>query len=107
MILSCLPSPDPAPLPLEILEDLVWPHQTLKDKYTDAKANIREWGRRIFSKAFPMHMCMQGVSGRIPLASPMRITLPSFDAFATVVEAKSATVTEPAKRGESDVSSRH
>jgi hypothetical protein len=89
-------------LVLDILEDLIWAEESIREVYTKAKADFLEnETERLFRAAFPNAMVYRGSqwtdreTGR-NYENDLMILL---DTFALVVEAKSGIVSDPARRG--------
>lgn len=87
---------------LDLLEDLVWAHPGLKETYTRAKGQyLEDELERIVRSGFPSANISRGSLWRDPNSSKdfendLTIVL---DSFAIVAEAKSASITDPARRG--------
>lgn len=87
---------------LDILENLIATHEDLKKKYTSEKAKYLEREvERIVGESFPNGQIYSGSQWRDPATGTLyeNDVLLLIDSFALVIEAKSETVTEPAKRG--------
>jgi len=87
---------------LDILEDLAWRDEGLRNAYTDAKAQyLEDEIERMFALAFPHGRPLRGSLWTDPTTGQgyeNDFTL-ILDNFAVVIEAKSGAVTDPAKRG--------
>ena len=87
---------------LDVLEDLVWADDSLRNVYTKAKADFLELEvERLFRKTFPNASVHRGSlwtdrqTGQV-YENDLTVVL---DNFALVVEAKSGVVSDPARRG--------
>jgi len=85
----------------DILEDLVWQDDDLRVMYTKAKANyVEDELERILRDGFPHGKVLRGSLWRDPTGVEFENDLTVvIDSFALVFEAKSASVSDPAKRG--------
>lgn len=84
---------------LDILEDLIWEHPGLREKYTNARSKyLEDEVEKIFRKHFPSAEIHRG-SLWGDFENDLTVII---DSFAIVVEAKSGTITDPAKRGAPD-----
>ncbi|WP_421446408.1 hypothetical protein, partial [Agrobacterium tumefaciens] len=86
---------------LDILEDLVWENAGLRDLYTKSKALYLEVElERIVRAGFPNGQVFTGstwqTSDGVTFENDLTIVI---DSFAIVFEAKSASVSDPARRG--------
>lgn len=86
---------------LDILEDLVWENKGLRDLYTKSKAlYLEEELERIVRAGFPNGQVFTGstwqTSDGVTYENDLTMVI---DSFAIVFEAKSASVSDPARRG--------
>ena len=86
---------------LDILEDLVWEHKGLRDLYTKSKALYLENElERIVRAGFPNGQVFMGSTWQtgagVSYENDLTVVI---DSFAIVFEAKSASVSDPARRG--------
>lgn len=86
---------------LDILEDLVWEDKGLRDLYTKSKAQyLEDELERIVRAGFPNGQVFTGstwqTSTGVAYENDLTVVI---DSFAIVFEAKSATVSDPARRG--------
>jgi len=91
-----------AHIALSLLEDFVWQDNGLKEKYTRLKARyLEEELSRLFGKAFPSASICRGSLWHDPISGKdyENDLLVIVDSFAIVIEAKSGTISDPAKRG--------
>lgn len=87
---------------LSILEDFIWQDNGLREEYAKLKSRyLEEETTRIVSKAFPNGSIYRGSLWHDPIRGKNyeNDLLVIIDSFAIVVEAKSGTVSDPAKRG--------
>jgi len=87
---------------LDILEHLVWPHNDLRDKYTREKAKyLEDELERIVKAGFPNATVCRGSLWKEPSTGVEyeNDLIAVIDSFALIFEAKSASVTDPARRG--------
>ncbi len=89
---------------LDILEDLVWKNVPLRDRYTKAKAAyLEDELDRIVRAGFPNGQVFKGSTwhddGGVLYENDLVVVI---DTFAIVFEAKSASVSDPARRGAPD-----
>jgi hypothetical protein len=87
---------------LDLLEDLIWANESMKNAYTEAKADFLELEvEQLFRTAFPNASVMQGnlwtdnQTGQV-YENDLMVLL---DNFALVIEVKSGVITDPARRG--------
>lgn len=89
-------------LAMDILEDLIWEEGALRSKYTRLKSKyLEDELERIMRAGFPNATLYRGSLWRDP-ASGVEYEndlLVVIDSFAIVLEAKSASVSDPARRG--------
>ena len=87
---------------LDMLEDLVWADESMRNTYTKAKADFLELEvERLFRKAFPNASVYRGslwTDKQTAQGYENDLTV-VIDNFALVVEAKSGVVSDPARRG--------
>lgn len=85
-----------------VLEDLIWPHEAMRNAYTEAKADFLEDElERLFCASFPNASVFRGSLWTGHQTDKMfenDLTV-VVDNFALVVEAKSGIVSDPARRG--------
>jgi hypothetical protein len=87
---------------LDLLEDLVWTNESMRNAYTDAKADFLELEvEQLFRKAFPNASVQRGSQWKDNQTgqgyeNDLTVVI---DNFALVVEMKSGVVTDPARRG--------
>lgn len=92
-------------LAMDILEDLVWDDPALKAKYTRIKSKyLEEELERIIRHGFPNGALHRGSRWKDPdsgveYENDLLVVL---DGFALVLEAKSASISDPARRGAPD-----
>ena len=89
-------------LSLGILEDLIWNNEDLRDKYSHIKSQyLEEEIERIFKAGFPNAKVFRGSIWKDPTTGVIyeNDLIVVIDTFAIIVEAKSALLTDPAKRG--------
>lgn len=87
---------------LDVLEDLVWADEAIRNTYTEAKADFLEIEiERLFRAAFPNASVYRGSlwTDRQTGRSYENDLMVVLDCFALVVEAKSGVVSDPARRG--------
>jgi hypothetical protein len=90
---------------LDILEDFIWQSEKLRLIYTDLKAKyLEDEIEHLFIKAFPSGLIYRGSLWHDPetgkdFENDLIIII---DSFAIIVEAKSGTITDPARRGAPD-----
>ena len=89
---------------LDILEDLVWKNEPLRDRYTKAKAAyLEDELERIVRAGFPNGQVFKGSTWHddagVMYENDLVVVI---DTFAIVFEAKSASVSDPARRGAPD-----
>ena len=87
---------------LDLLEDLIWTNESVRNAYTQAKADFLELEvEHLFRKAFPNASVHRGSlwtdkqTGR-DYENDLAVVI---DNFALIVEAKSGVVSDPARRG--------
>lgn len=86
---------------LDILEDLVWEDEGLRDVYTKSKAlYLEDELERIVRAGFPNGQVFTGstwqTSAGVTYENDLTVVI---DSFAIVFEAKSASISDPARRG--------
>ena len=89
-------------LAFDLLEDLVWGDSALKSKYTRAKSKyLEDELERVIRSGFPNATLHRGSLWRDPATGVEyeNDLLVVIDSFALVLEAKSASVSDPARRG--------
>lgn len=89
-------------LTMDLLEDLVWDDAGLKSKYTRAKSDyLEDELERVMREAFPNARFFSGSLWKDPTSNIQyeNDLLVVIDSFAIVLEAKSASVSDPARRG--------
>jgi len=90
---------------LDLLEDLIWEDEKLREKYTAAKAKyLEDEVERIVKGGFPHGIVHRGSLWKDSITDKEYendITL-VIDNFALIIEAKSGSVSDPAKRGAPD-----
>ncbi|MBS1596321.1 MAG: hypothetical protein JST90_18555 [Bacteroidetes bacterium] len=88
---------------LSILEDLIWDNTALRVSYTQKKAEyLEDEVERIFREGFPSAQIYRGSMWSNPLDPGVTYEndlIMMIDSFAVIVEAKSGTISDPAKRG--------
>ena len=87
---------------LSILEDFVWQDEGLRTKYTKIKSRyLEDEIARILVEGFPNGTIYRGSRWHDPITEKdyENDLLVIIDSFAIVIEAKSGTVSDPAKRG--------
>lgn len=92
-------------LAMDLLEDLVWEDSVLKSKYTRAKSKyLEDELERVIRDGFPNATIYRGSLWKDPDSGKEfeNDLLVVIDSFALVLEAKSASVTDPARRGAPD-----
>lgn len=87
---------------LDVLEDLIWENEPMRNAYAKAKANFLEFEvERLFRTAFPnasVHRGSLWTDKQADQGYENDLTV-LLDNFALVVEAKSGVVSDPARRG--------
>lgn len=86
---------------LDILEDLVWENKDLQDLYTKSKAHyLEDELERVVRAGFPNGQVFTGSTWQTDTGVTYENDLTLvIDSFAIVFEAKSASVSDPARRG--------
>ena len=87
---------------LDILEDLVWENDSLRNKYTKVKAKyLEDQTERLFRTYFPDSEIKRGSLWKEPKTGKEyeNDLIVLIDSFAIVVEEKSGVISDPAKRG--------
>ena len=90
---------------MDLLEDLVWEDGVLKSKYTRVKSKyLEDELERVIRGGFPNATIHRGSLWKDPASGKEfeNDLLVVIDSFALVLEAKSASVTDPARRGAPD-----
>jgi Txe/YoeB family toxin of Txe-Axe toxin-antitoxin module len=91
---------------LDILENLVWENEKLREKYSLVKSQyLEDEIERIFKKGFPSAKIFKGsrwINPQKPNVVYENDLTVLIDSFAIIVEAKSGSVSDPAKRGAPD-----